>query len=151
MKSKIAVLLLILALVFNIVGCKDTSNTEEIKISKIEKNSAYSKPEEVAEYLYLYDQLPPNYLTKKEAMVLGWESQKGNLWEVTDKMSIGGDVFGNREGRLPKAEGRKWYECDVNYQGGYRGEERLVYSNDGLIFYTQDHYETFTEITFEER
>lgn len=62
-------------------------------------------------------------------------------------MSIGGDIFGNREGRLPEAAGRKWYECDVNYNGGFRGEERLVYSSDGLIYYTSDHYQTFTEIT----
>ena len=60
-------------------------------------------------------------------------------------MSIGGDTSGTREARLPTADGRKWYECDVNYEGGYRGAERLVYSNDGLIYYTDDHYETFVQ------
>jgi guanyl-specific ribonuclease Sa len=61
-------------------------------------------------------------------------------------MSIGGDVFGNREGMLPKSDGRKWFECDINYSGGYRGAERIVYSNDGLIYYTNDHYKTFKQL-----
>ena len=61
-------------------------------------------------------------------------------------MSIGGDKFGNREGLLPKEDGRQYYECDVNYQGGYRGAERIVFSNDGLIFYTDDHYNSFTQL-----
>lgn len=65
---------------------------------------------------------------------------------MTDQMSIGGDRFGNYEGALPEAEGRTWKECDVNYQGGYRGSERLLYSSDGLIFYTADHYQTFTQL-----
>lgn len=115
------------------------------KIS-IEEDGIYSKPEEVAEYIHIFGKLPKNYITKKEAMGLGWESSKGNLWDVTDKKSIGGDSFGNREGRLPKASGRKWYECDVNYNGGYRGGERIVFSNDGLIYYTDNHYETFTQL-----
>jgi hypothetical protein len=112
----------------------------------IAEDGSYSTPEEVAKYIHTYGKLPMNYITKKEAAALGWESSEGNLWEVTDKMSIGGDVFGNREGRLPKAGGRKWYECDVNYNGGYRGSERILYSNDGLIYYTGDHYETFTQL-----
>jgi ribonuclease T1 len=79
-------------------------------------------------------------------MALGWDSDQGNLWEVTDQLSIGGDVFGNREGLLPKAAGRIWYECDVNYQGGFRGAERILYSNDGLIYYSDDHYQTFSKL-----
>jgi len=113
--------------------------------SYVEEGGRYTAPEEVAAYLHLYSELPENFITKRMASDLGWESNKGNLWDVTDEMSIGGDNFGNREGRLPEQDGRKWYECDVNYDGGYRGAERLVYSNDGLIFYTDDHYETFIQ------
>lgn len=113
--------------------------------SYVEEGGRYTAPEEVAAYLHLYSELPENFITKRMATDLGWESNKGNLWDVTDEMSIGGDNFGNREGRLPEQDGRKWYECDVNYDGGYRGAERLVYSNDGLIFYTDDHYETFIQ------
>lgn len=106
----------------------------------------YTTPDDVAEYLYLYEELPPNFLTKREAQDLGWVSAEGNLWDVADGMSIGGDRFGNREGLLPDAEGRTWYECDVNYEGGFRGGERIVWSSDGLIYYTDDHYASFTRL-----
>ncbi len=112
----------------------------------IDEDGTYTDPYLVAEYIHRYNKLPPDYITKNEARESGWESDKGNLWEVTDKKSIGGDIFGNREGLLPKKEGRIYYECDVNYTGGYRGSERIVYSNDGLIFYTDDHYESFTQL-----
>ena len=111
-----------------------------------DEDGRYTKPEDVALYLHTYGKLPKNFITKKEAQELGWDADKGNLWEVTDKMSIGGDSFGNREGLLPSKKGRKWYECDVNYSGGYRGGERIVYSNDGLIYYTDNHYESFTQL-----
>jgi len=112
----------------------------------IMEQGVYTNPLEVAEYIHQYKQLPSNFLTKSEAGQLGWVSSKGNLWDVTDQMSIGGDYFGNREGLLPSAANRQYYECDVNYSGGFRGAERIVYSNDGLIFYTDDHYQSFTQI-----
>ena len=118
----------------------------EILQTVVVEEGHYNTPEEVAEYLHFYGHLPDNYLTKQEARELGWESNEGNLHEVAPGMSIGGDTFGNREGLLPKAKGRKYYECDVNYEGGYRNAERLVYSNDGLIFYTNDHYESFEQL-----
>ena len=99
---------------------------------------------------YLYQHLPSNFITKKEAKALGWESQKGNLGEVAPGKSIGGDYFGNYEGILPEAEGREYHECDIDSDGGYRGAKRIVYSNDGLIYYTEDHYETFTLLYGEE-
>ena len=117
-------------------------NTEPI----INEDGKYTTPEEVSLYIHTYNKLPSNFITKKKAMDLGWESNKGNLWNVTEQMSIGGDTFGNREGLLPKKDGRKWIECDVNYEGGFRGAERIVFSNDGLIYYTNDHYETFTQL-----
>lgn len=104
---------------------------------------AYDTPEEVAAYLHRYQQLPPNFLTKREAQDLGWDNSQGNLWDVAPDKSIGGDAFGNREGLLP--EGR-YHECDVNYHGGYRGAERLVWTEDGAIYYTADHYESFTQL-----
>ena len=114
------------------------------------EDGIYSTPEEVAEYLHIYGHLPQNYLTKQEAKALGWDASQGNLWEVAEGKSIGGDRFGNREGQLPEAEGRTWYECDVNYEGGFRGAERLLYSKDGLIYYTNDHYQSFTLLYGEE-
>lgn len=117
--------------------------TEELMV---EYGFPYSTPEEVALYLYVFVELPPNFLTKDEARDLGWVSSEGNLWDVTDEMSIGGDEFGNREGLLPDDGVRVYYECDVNYCGGFRGSERIVFSDDGLIYYTGDHYESFDQL-----
>ncbi len=103
----------------------------------------------VAAYLREYGKLPPNFLTKNEAKQLGWDAQKRNLHKVAPDMSIGGDRFGNYEGLLPKAKGRTWYEADINYSSGARGADRILYSNDGLIYMTTDHYKTFTDITNE--
>ena len=77
-------------------------------------------------------------------------SSEGNLGEVAPGMSIGGDYFGNYEGNLPEAKGRDYYECDIDSNGGYRGAKRIVFSNDGLIYYTEDHYETFELLYGEE-
>lgn len=112
----------------------------------LDREGWYSSKEEVAEYLEIYGQLPSNYITKKEAEALGWNAQEGNLWEVAEGMSIGGDRFGNREGLLPDEKGRTWTECDIDYDGGFRNGKRLVFSNDGLIYYTDDHYASFEEL-----
>lgn len=78
--------------------------------------------------------------------MLGWEPLKGNLDQVAPGMMIGGDIYSNKDGHLPQADGRIWYEADINYTGGYRTRHRILYSNDGLIFVTYDHFETFFEI-----
>ena len=144
--SKAIVVILALLLLMNLAGCTKGESTQGV-----EEGKNYSSKDEVAEYLHKHKELPPNFITKKEAGALGWKSSDGNLWEVTEKASIGGDVFGNREGLLPKKKDRVYYECDINYQGGYRGAERIVFSNDGLIFYTSDHYESFEELYGEEK
>ncbi len=100
----------------------------------------------MALYLHLYGHLPSNFITKKKAEEQGWKSQGGSLDKVLPGMSIGGSAFGNNEGLLPKKKGRKYYECDIDYKGGRRNAKRIVYSNDGLIFYTGDHYETFEQL-----
>ena len=112
----------------------------------VEKNGWYSTMEEVAVYLATYEKLPGNFLTKNKASDKGWDNRAGNLDEVAPGCSIGGDRFGNYEGQLPDKMGRKWTECDINYTGGYRGGERIVFSSDGLIYYTGDHYNSFTQI-----
>ncbi|MGO1469890.1 MAG: ribonuclease domain-containing protein [Tissierella sp.] len=150
MKKKISLLLIIL-LSFILISCsyideiidKDPSIKEDT-IENIDEDGYFTSKEDVSLYIYTYEKLPNNFITKKEASKLGWESSEGNLWEVTDQKSIGGDRFGNREGNLPDKEGRQYFEADINYEGGYRGAERIVYSNDGLIYYTEDHYDTFT-------
>ena len=109
----------------------------------VTEDGEYSSPEEVAEYLHRFGHLPGNYISKREAQDLGWNSREGNLWEVAPGKSIGGDSFGNREGLLPQG---RYHECDVNFDGGFRGSERLIYGEDGSIWYTSDHYESFTQL-----
>lgn len=118
--------------------------------TELEENGTYTSKDEVAEYLYLYGHLPSNFITKKEAKKLGWVSNEGNLDEVAPGMSIGGDYFGNYEGLLPEAAGRDYYECDIDFDGTYRNAKRIVFSNDGLIYYTEDHYESFELLYGEE-
>lgn len=112
----------------------------------IERDGLYDSMEEVAIYLTFFEELPENYITKREAQSLGWDNRKGNLWQVAEGCSIGGDRFGNYEGALPDAKGRRWTECDIDFDGGYRSGKRIVFSNDGLLYYTGDHYQTFDEI-----
>lgn len=97
-------------------------------------------------WLMQYGILPEYYLSKNEAKERGWKAHLGNLSEILPGMMIGGDVYQNRNGHLPQAEGRIWYEADINYVDGYRTRHRILYSNDGLVFVTYDHYETFHEI-----
>lgn len=145
-KSFVFILLLIFTL-SAMTGCLAIKKADQpINQLQVEEGQAYTSKEEVALYLHQYSKLPVNFITKKEASALGWKSSEGNLWQVSNQASIGGDTFGNREGLLPKEKGRVYYECDINYKGGFRGAERLVFSNDGLIYYTADHYETFTKL-----
>ena len=116
--------------------------------NKLDINGTYSSKDEVALYIHLYDKLPSNYITKKEAKALGWDASLGNLWDVAYGKSIGGDYFGKYEGRLPEDD--EYHECDIDYEGGYRNEKRIIYSDDGDIYYTDDHYESFELLYGEE-
>ena len=105
-------------------------------------NWYYSK-DDVALYIYTYGKLPDNFITKSEAQDLGWSG--GSVEKYKKGAAIGGDKFGNYEGLLPKKSGRKYYECDIDTKGkNSRGAKRIIFSNDGLIYYTSDHYESFT-------
>lgn len=107
-----------------------------------DEDGVYTSREDVALYIHTYGCLPSNFVTKSEAGEAGWEG--GSLEPYFPGMCIGGDRFGNREGLLPDAPGRSWTECDINTLGAAsRGAERIVFSNDGLIYYTGDHYESF--------
>lgn len=130
----------------DLIETNKENNSNNQENNEVIKGESYYTKDDVALYLHLYKELPPNYLTKSEARDLGWDSSKGNLWDVTDKGVIGGDKFSNREGNIPKGN---YFEADVNYEGGYRGAERLVYTKDGkVIYYTGDHYENF-ELLYE--
>lgn len=108
----------------------------------IDESGWYYSAEDVGLFLHTYGRLPDNFISKEEAGKLGWTG--GSVEKYIPGYAIGGSKFGNREGLLPKAEGRQYYECDIDTDGGKsRGAKRIVYSNDGLIYYTEDHYESF--------
>lgn len=162
--KRILSLFLTFILSFSLIACSDidldlveTNDLVDIEedssdkvIDIIDEDSSYTSKEDVALYIHTYEKLPENFITKRQAGELGWKSSEGNLWDVTDKMSIGGDKFGNREKLLSVKQGRQYYECDINYEGKYRGAERLVFSDDGLIYYTSDHYNSFELLYGEE-
>ncbi len=110
--------------------------------SPVSEDGKYFSKDEVALYIHLYGHLPSNFITKNEARKLGWTG--GKLEPYAPGCAIGGDHFGNYEGLLPTAQGRKYTECDIDTKGKPRGAKRIIFSNDGLIYYTADHYETFT-------
>ena len=154
MKKKYSILLvLVLALLsafFGIPGEEEAyiPATQEIVASQIlddgstliSADGIYTSKEDVALYIHTYDCLPQNFMTKDEARELGWEG--GSLEEFAPGMCIGGDRFGNYEGLLP--DDRDYTECDIDTLGAQkRGAKRIVFSDDGLIYYTEDHYESF--------
>ena len=115
---------------------------EDEPAAVLPEDGSYTTKEDVSAYLIAYGHLPANFITKDEARAAGW--QGGSLEPYCPGKCIGGDRFGNREGLLPSAKGRVWTECDINTLGARsRGAERIVFSNDGLIYYTGDHYESF--------
>lgn len=113
---------------------------EALPEAPIPEDGSYTTKEDVSLYIHTYGCLPQNFMTKKEARVLGWEG--GGLENYAPGMCIGGDHFGNYEGLLP--EDRDYTECDIDTLGkDSRGAKRIVFSEDGLIYYTDDHYESF--------
>ena len=122
---------------------------EEEAGPSIDEDGSYTTKEDVALYIHTYGRLPGNFITKKEAEALGWSG--GGLDDYAYGCCIGGNPFGNYEGLLPEADGRKYTECDIDtMHASKRGAKRIVFSNDGLIYYTDDHYQSFTLLYGEE-
>lgn len=149
--KKLCSLILALLLAWNLFGCSmeplPYEEPESSEKAVLAEDGSYTTKEDVALYLHLYGHLPDNFITKKEAQALGWEG--GSLEPYAPGKCIGGSRFGNYEGLLP--EDRDYYECDIDTLGASsRGAKRIVYSEDGLIYYTDDHYESFTLLYGEE-
>ena len=158
-KRKLTALLLLLALLLSLTACGDAVQTidtiqqaaqtvqeladaQEEETPAIEEDGTYTTKEDVARYIHTYGHLPENFITKKQAQALGWEG--GSLEPYAPGKCIGGSRFGNYEGILPEKDGRTYTECDIDTLGAEkRGGKRIVFSNDGLVYYTEDHYETF--------
>ena len=111
-----------------------------------QKIDQLTEQQNVVSYMQKYQKLPAFYLTKKAARQAGWDAKKGNLCDVLPGRAIGGDYFSNREKSLPIANNRQWFEADINYRCGHRGPDRLLYSSDGMVFITKDHYKSFEKL-----
>ncbi|MBQ9179774.1 MAG: ribonuclease [Firmicutes bacterium] len=159
MKKLISVLcILVLVLGLGLSGCagsgeeSDSSagsgsgSSSQQQESKLDRDGIYDSKEDVKNYLIEYGELPSNYITKSEARELGWEG--GSVERYAEYKCIGGDRFGNYEGLLPKESDKDFYhECDIKTLGkNSRGAKRIIYGKDGDIYYTDDHYESFTKI-----
>ena len=172
MKKQLTAWLLALVMLFSLVGCgtdapvQDETNLPQQEqqdvqnapsedadmpdeTAQIDEDGAYTTKDDVALYIHTYGHLPDNFITKKDAQALGWPG--GSLEPYAPGKCIGGSRFGNYEGLLSEADGRTYTECDIDTLGAdSRGGKRIVFSNDGLIYYTEDHYETFELLYGEE-
>ena len=172
MKKQLTAWLLALVMLFSLVGCgadvpvqddsslpqqeqQDAQNapSEDADMpdetAQIDEDGSYTTKDDVALYIHTYGHLPDNFITKKDAQALGWPG--GSLEPYAPGKCIGGSRFGNYEGLSPEADGRTYTECDIDTLGAdSRGAKRIVFSNDGLIYYTEDHYETFELLYGEE-
>ena len=172
MKKQLTAWLLALVMLFLLVGCgadapvqddsslpqqeqQDAQNapSEDAdtpdETAQIDEDGSYTTKDDVALYIHTYGHLPDNFITKKDAQALGWPG--GSLEPYAPGKCIGGSRFGNYEGLLPEADGRTYTECDIDTLGAdSRGAKRIVFSNDGLIYYTEDHYKSFELLYGEE-
>ena len=124
------------------VSGQDTEHTEQEQEPLIDEDGSYTTKDDVALYIHTYGKLPHNFITKKEAQKLGWSG--GSLEPYAPGKCIGGNYFGNYEGALPDGNYR---ECDIDTLGKKsRGAKRIIYSDDGRIYYTGDHYKTFEQL-----
>ena len=172
MKKQLTAWLLALVMLFSLVGCgtdapvQDETNLPQQEqqdvqnapsedadmpdeTAQIDEDASYTTKDDVALYIHTYGHLPDNFITKKDAQALGWPG--GSLEPYAPGKCIGGSRFGNYEGLLSEADGRTYTECDIDTLGAdSRGAKRIVFSNDGLIYYTEDHYKSFELLYGEE-
>ena len=133
----------------NAQSAPDDAAAPDETAAPIDEDGSYTTKDDVALYIHTYGHLPGNFITKKDAQALDWPG--GSLEPYAPGMCIGGSRFGNYEGLLPEADGRTYTECDIDTLGAdSRGAKRIVFSNDGLIYYTEDHYATFELLYGEE-
>ncbi|AGQ33046.1 Ribonuclease precursor [Serratia liquefaciens] len=142
----VAVVIAIVIAGFSALRGNDRAITNVPAVAEGQSIDQLTQQKRVVSYLQQHQRLPDYYITKKQAREQGWDARNGNLCSVLPGKAIGGDRFSNREGQLPAARSRVWREADINYQCGRRGADRLLYSSDGLIFVTRDHYKNFIRV-----
>ncbi|UEC21424.1 ribonuclease domain-containing protein [Clostridium septicum] len=140
-------------IVDSIRGAKGGGNPEAHNVVNYMKLKEQYKVTElgndVVESLRTTGKLPSEYITEQEALNAGWKRGKA-LNNYAPGKKYGGDIFKNDTKVLPDAQGRVWYEADVglDYTRGRNNNPgyRILYSNDGLIYGTYDHYESVFKI-----
>ena len=140
---------LLLAVILIMTGCASASGKKNRNTAKPEATvtpGPMDEAQELADYIFEHGELPENFITKREAENRGWKTKYRYVSDIGEGITIGGDYFGNYEERLPMVKGRKYYEADCFYHGGPRNEYRIIYSTDGHVWFTGDHYETFIEL-----
>lgn len=143
MKKRLTAWLLLIAMLLSLTGCGALSALDDALLDQTTPLYEITEPDTSDAAL------PDNFITKKDAQALGWTG--GSLEPYAPGKCIGGSHFGNYEGILPEKEGRSYTECDIDTLGAdKRGAKRIVFSNDGLIYYTEDHYESFELLYGEE-
>ena len=154
MKKLMTLLSVVMMAILFLVGCGPSTKQETpapkqqaavTTTIQVQESGTYTDKDHVAAYVHQFKKLPSNYITKKDAEKLGWKEQ-GTLDKVAPGKSIGGDRFGNFEKLVPDKAGRGWKEADIDYVKGNRNGKRIIYSNDGLIYYTEDHYKSFKQL-----
>ena len=149
-KKLLRLFVLLIAAVLVLGGCAANAAGKKNQQTAVPEATVTPGPmeaaQELADYLFEHGELPEIFIRKQAAERLGWDSRYNYVSDVAPGISIGGDYFGNYEERLPVVKGRKYYEADCFYRGGRRNAHRIIYSNDGHVWYTGDHYETFVEL-----
>jgi len=143
------VIAFILSCVDEVEGGFNSSSSQSI-LEAISETGKYTAKDSVAAYIYLFHKLPSNYVNKATGQTL-YENKTGNefsKWNFNPWTSlgvmIGGDIYNNNEGLLPS--GNSYRECDVDYHDSSRGTKRLIYTLNGLVYYTANHYESFAKV-----
>ena len=143
----IRLFVLLLTAILLLSACvASASGKKEDKPEVTEESLAMNAAQELADYIDEHGELPENFIRKKEAEARGWKTTYRYVGDLGDGITIGGDYFGNYEQKLPVVKGRKYYEADCFYKGGKRNAYRIIYSTDGHVWYTEDHYNTFIEL-----
>ena len=143
----IRLFVVLLAAILLLSACgASASGKKEDKPEVTEESLAMEAAQKLADYIDEYGALPENFIRKKEAEARGWKTTYRYVGDLGEGITIGGDYFGNYEERLPVVKGRKYYEADCFYRGGDRNAYRIIYSTDGHVWYTGDHYNTFIEL-----
>lgn len=93
-------------------------------------------------YLIEYGQLPNNFITKGSQET--WMVRR-QFRTLRPRQMYWRRLFWQLRKSSPVVSGRTYHECDIDtLNAKSRGAKRIIYSDDGQIYYTDNHYKSFT-------